>query len=54
MTSKPGELRLRLVAPDSRQGDHFERCPFWGGMFDMRDLDQGLEYYGHQLAAGAR
>ena len=46
-----GKLRLRLVTPDT--ADHFAVCPFCQRIFDMRELDQVLEHYDHQLAAGA-
>jgi hypothetical protein len=48
-----GKLRLRLVSPDSAGVDHFAVCPFCQRIFDMRELDQVLEHYDHQLAAGA-
>ena len=48
-----GKLRLRLVSPDTAGVDHFAVCPFCGGTFDLRELDQVLEHYDHQLAAGA-
>jgi hypothetical protein len=34
-------------------GHHFERCPFCGQAFDIRDLGQVLLHRDHQLAAGA-
>jgi hypothetical protein len=39
--------------PVESKAGHLERCPFCGGLFDMRDLGQVFEHYDHQLAAGA-
>ena len=40
--------------PADGGADHFERCPFCGQVFDMRDLGQVLEHYECQLAAVRR
>ena len=34
-------------------GHNFERCPFCGQTFDIRDIGQVLLHRDHQLAAGA-
>jgi hypothetical protein len=34
-------------------GNHLERCPFCGQIFDIRDSCQVLVHYNHQAAAGA-